>query len=313
MPVELYDKHGHKCLMFTDLNGPGTAAVQSNQFLIVDDDTGALIDPGGNLAYHELCVGMSQHFPPSRLSAILASHADPDIIGSLDRWLTATPATLYISALWVRFAPHFCKPGKTEKRIFGIRDAGMRIRVGRHHLWAIPAHFLHAEGNFQFWDPTSRILFSGDLAASLGGDPSTVITSLAPHLAQMEPFHRPLHGEQQDPSPLGPHGRAAADRDDRSAARVAAGRSRHRRVHRLGADARLRHRPHVRARLRAARLTRHAGARRCVACREFAPHVGQQALAGILDQSSRRMRNANDCCGDLRWWPRRATQGGASS
>ena len=190
MPVELYDKHGHKCLMFTDLNGPGTAAVQSNQFLIVDDDTGALIDPGGNLAYHELYVGMSQHFPPSRLSAILASHADPDIIGSLDRWLTATPATLYISALWVRFAPHFCKPGRTEKRIVGIRDAGMRIRVGRHHLWAIPAHFLHAEGNFQFWDPTSKILFSGDLAASLGGDPSTVITSLAPHLAQMEPFHR---------------------------------------------------------------------------------------------------------------------------
>ena len=67
---------------------------------------------------------------------------------------------------------------------------GLRIPVGRHELWALPAHFLHAEGNFQFWDPVSRILFSGDLGVSLGGDPQRPITSLAAHLPTMEPFHR---------------------------------------------------------------------------------------------------------------------------
>jgi flavorubredoxin len=86
MPVELYDKHGHKCLMFTDLNGPGTAAVQSNQFLIVDDDTGALIDPGGNLAYHELYVGMSRisrrrAFPPSSPRTPIPTSSDRSIAG----------------------------------------------------------------------------------------------------------------------------------------------------------------------------------------------------------------------------------------
>ncbi len=117
--------------MFSDLSDEGGAAVQANQFLIVNDDTGAIIDPGGNLAYSELYLGMTKHFPPSRLSAILASHADPDIIASLDRWLTATPdAKLYVSTLWERFVPHFCKPGKTAGRVVGIPDQGMRIRIG---------------------------------------------------------------------------------------------------------------------------------------------------------------------------------------
>jgi len=194
MPTELYNKNGHKCLMFTDLTEENGEAVQSNQFLIVDGDTGAIIDPGGNLAYAPLYVAMIRHFPPSRLSAILASHADPDIIASLDRWMTATTATLYISRVWERFAPHFCKPGKTDGRVIGIPDGGMFIRVGATELIALPAHFLHAEGNFQFYDPVSHILFSGDLGASLGTGvkPSEFVTSLKDHIPRMEGFHRRL-------------------------------------------------------------------------------------------------------------------------
>jgi flavorubredoxin len=68
----------------------------------------------------------------------------------------------------------------------------MRIPVGSTELWALPAHFMHSEGNFQFWDPVSRILFSGDLGVSLikSGEAATPITSLAPHIAKMEAFHR---------------------------------------------------------------------------------------------------------------------------
>ncbi len=139
---------------------------------------------------------MQRHFPPHKLAAILASHADPDIIAALDRWMTATDATVYISRLWERFAPHFCKPGKTIGRIQGLEDRGARLQLGespdRFEIWALPAHFLHAEGNFQFYDPVSRILFSGDLGASLGSglDPTRTVTSLGPHLRYMEGFHR---------------------------------------------------------------------------------------------------------------------------
>jgi flavorubredoxin len=190
MPIELFNNGQHKCLMFSDLSGSGSSAVQTNQFLVVDGETAAVIDPGGNIAFNDLYLGIQRHVPLQNLTALLASHADPDIIASLDRWMTSTPAKVYISVLWERFAPHFCKADKTAGRIIGIPDAGMRITVGRSRLMALPAHFLHAEGNFQFWDPVSRILFSGDLGVTLGGDPTREIGSLAEALPLMEPFHR---------------------------------------------------------------------------------------------------------------------------
>ncbi|MDO8275148.1 MAG: MBL fold metallo-hydrolase, partial [Serpentinimonas sp.] len=153
MAIELFNHDGHVCLMFAHLSDEGGEAVQANQFLVIDGQQGAVIDPGGNVAYNELLLTISRYFPPNKLTEILASHADPDIIASLDRWMTSTQATLYISRLWERFAPHFCKPGKTVGRIIGIPDPGMRIPLGRGEIVALPAHFMHAEGNFQFWDP----------------------------------------------------------------------------------------------------------------------------------------------------------------
>ena len=192
MPIELYRDPQHACYMFTDLVEEGGQAVQANQFLIVDNGTGAIIDPGGNLAYNELYLGMSKHFSPQKLSYLLASHADPDIIASLDRWLTSTSAHLVISRVWERFAPHFTKAGKTENRVIGVPDSGARLALGKNEIWLVPAHFLHSEGNFQFYDPVSRILFTGDLGVSMvsGAQAAVPVTDLQPHIARMEGFHK---------------------------------------------------------------------------------------------------------------------------
>lgn len=192
MALELYADAHHQCLLFGDVGGSHADAVSSNHFLVVNRNTGAIIDPGGNMAYNELYLGMTRYFPPQKLAAIVASHADPDIIASLDRWMTATTAPLYISQVWQRFAPHFCKPGKTAQRIIPIPDAGMRIPVGDSFLLALPAHFLHAEGNFQFYDPIARILFSGDMGANFV--PSSLargpVSDISPLLPSMTAFHR---------------------------------------------------------------------------------------------------------------------------
>ncbi len=192
MPIELYRDSQHACLMFTDLVEQDQQAVQSNQFLIVDNGTGAIIDPGGNLAFNELFLGMSRYFSPQKLSYIIASHADPDIIAALDRWLTSTPAQLVISRVWERFVPHFTKMGKTENRLIGVADSGGRLSLGKSELWLLPAHFLHSEGNFHFYDPISRILFTGDLGVSMmwGLKAQLPVTDLLPHLPLMEGFHR---------------------------------------------------------------------------------------------------------------------------
>ena len=73
-----------------------------------------------------------------------------------------------ISSLWTRFVPHFTTGRDVEGRIIGIPDEGANIPLGQCTLKALPAHFLHAEGNFQFYDPVSKILFCGQYSTIKG-------------------------------------------------------------------------------------------------------------------------------------------------
>jgi len=67
---------------------------------------------------------------------------------------------------------------------------GTRITLGGDcELLIIPAHFLHSPGNFQVYDPVSKILFSGDLGASLGQD-YFFVEDFDSHIRYMEGFHR---------------------------------------------------------------------------------------------------------------------------
>ena len=74
-------------------------------------------------------------------------------------------------------------------RLKPIPDEGTVLRLGGARLVILPAHFLHSEGNFQVYDPASKILYSGDLGASLGQDYQEVADFDA-HVRYMEAFHR---------------------------------------------------------------------------------------------------------------------------
>ena len=189
--MELYNDGNHICVAFRDLV-TGGEAVQANQFLVCDSNHAALIDPGGDMTYTRLFMGVGKYVPVKNLDMIVASHQDPDIVASLSRWLTATEANIVVPALWERFIPHFTRPGKTGSRTIAIPDRGMNLPMGNRVIKALPAHFLHAEGNFQFYDPISKILFSGDLGANLG--PAEMldepITKLSEVLPFMDGFHK---------------------------------------------------------------------------------------------------------------------------
>ena len=193
MAVELFNNGQHMCLMFDDLvDDDANTAVQSNQFLIVDNGHGALLDPGGNMTYNALLVAMRNYFPPKNLEFILASHADPDIIASVNKWIIHSECQVAISSLWTRFVPHFCSVGNIEGRIIGIPDEGMNMALGNAIIKVIPAHFIHSEGNFQFYDPVSKILFSGDMGASIvsHNEADKPVEDFDAHLQFMEGFHR---------------------------------------------------------------------------------------------------------------------------
>lgn len=190
----LFERGDHRCVVFNDLvrNDDG---VQANQFLITHGKASALLDPGGALLYTPLSLALAHFLPVKSLTWILASHQDPDIIGAADRWLLYTSATLVCSKLWGRFVPH-AVPGYQQNtgidRYLLLPDEGGRIPMGDSHLVALPAHFLHSVGNFSFYDPVSRILFSGDVGASLipSGEEYAAIEDFSLLRPKMEGFHR---------------------------------------------------------------------------------------------------------------------------
>ena len=190
MGIELYNDGKHICVAFRDL--VAEEAVQANQFLIFDSDHAALIDPGGELTYTDLYLGISGYTNVKELDYVIASHQDPDIVASLNKWLVGTNAKMVVPQLWERFIPHFTRPGKLAGRVIGMPDAGTNLQLGNIQLKALPAHFLHAEGNFQFYDPKSKILFSGDLGANLcpKEDLDKPAKKLSEVVEYMEGFHR---------------------------------------------------------------------------------------------------------------------------
>ncbi|HEY0230753.1 MAG TPA: MBL fold metallo-hydrolase [Dokdonella sp.] len=194
MATELFRRNGHACIAFDDLVR-GDDGVQANQFLVIDGDQSALIDPGGARLYTPLSLALPSYVQPRELTYIFASHQDPDIIGSVDSWLLYTSARVVCSRLWGRFIPHsvpFYQKNAGSDRYLLLPDEGADIPLGRTRIRAVPAHFLHSVGNFQFYDPVSRILFSGDLGASMigAGVVYEPVADFDAHIPRMAGFHR---------------------------------------------------------------------------------------------------------------------------
>ncbi|GAB4196426.1 MAG: MBL fold metallo-hydrolase [Wenzhouxiangellaceae bacterium] len=189
MAKELHNNNGHTVVAFRDLVTGD--AVQSNQFLIINDNHAALIDPGGELTYSRLFLALSRYTSVKNLDFVLVSHQDPDVVASINKWLVGTDCHVVVPGLWSRFIAHFTKPDRTQGRITTIPDRGATLKLGQMKLLALPAHFLHAEGNFHFYDPISKILFSGDMGANLTNEKlDEPVKQFSEILPYMDGFHK---------------------------------------------------------------------------------------------------------------------------
>ena len=186
--VVLFDSEGHRNVLLEDFE-PGGLAVQANQHLVIDGGEAMILDPGGHKLYSRVLSATFGLIGSAKLAHIFLSHQDPDIVAALNGWLMTTDAIAHVSALWSRFVPHFGLDRLLEHRLLSIPDEGGTLRLGATDLALVPAHFLHSPGNFQVYDPRSRILYTGDLGASIGTSYREV-EDFDAHLPSMEPFHR---------------------------------------------------------------------------------------------------------------------------
>lgn len=165
----LWERDGHAFIWLGTGDPEVEKGVPSHQYLVRDGSTAVLLDPGGYHAFERVLQNVERHAPRETIEELylFLSHQDPDVCTSLISWLEVRPdAKVVVSALWERFLLHLAVPVVPDT--VALADAGGQIQLpSGAPLEIIPAHYLHSPGNFTVYDPTSRILFSGDIGAAL--------------------------------------------------------------------------------------------------------------------------------------------------
>ncbi len=188
MPTQkLFQNSEHQNILLEDFTSG--EMVQANQHLIIHNGQAVLLDPGGHKVYSGALAELSAYVATSDLKYIFFSHQDPDIVAAANGWMMITDATGLLSRLWLRFVAHFGIDEMVMDRIEPIPDEGMFLDLNGCELMILPAHFMHSPGNFQIYDPISKILYSGDLGAALG-QTYTTVENFDDHIQYMEGFHR---------------------------------------------------------------------------------------------------------------------------
>ena len=184
---ELFNEGQHKNICLNDLSEGHM--VETNQHIIAHGNEMICLDPGGHKIFNKLFKELADIGPLGNLKHIFFSHQDPDIIAAANGWLMTTDAKGYLPSVWMKFITHFGVDKMVIDRIAPIGDDGMIINLAGCGLKVIPAHFLHSPGNYQIYDPVAKILYTGDLGASVGAN-SSFVEDFASHVQFMEGFHK---------------------------------------------------------------------------------------------------------------------------
>ncbi|MEQ9501754.1 MAG: MBL fold metallo-hydrolase [Deltaproteobacteria bacterium] len=182
----MFADQGHCVVRIPGLASP--SAMPTNVYLVRDHDEAILLDPGGPASYPRILDEVVIHLEDARLEYVFLSHQDPDVGASVRGWLMDTDAKVVSPAAWVRFIAHYGLDSIVESRAVAVPDEGGILAVGSSDVAVLPAHFLHSSANVQLFDPRSKILFSGDLGASMTS--ASVVADFDAHVPELLAFHR---------------------------------------------------------------------------------------------------------------------------
>lgn len=188
LATKIYQQN-HQWIMFgRDAEKP-ESIIDTNQYMVISGDRALLMDPGGIEVFAPMLGAILHHAKVDQITDLFASHQDPDIISSLGLWDQALPnARLHAPWIWEGFLRHF---GMENIEYVGIPDEGSSINLGSVKLDFIPAHYLHASGNYHVYDPKAKTLMSGDVGAALeqAGSP-LFVEDFDEHIPKMKMFHQ---------------------------------------------------------------------------------------------------------------------------
>ncbi|WP_028025252.1 oxygen-binding di-iron domain-containing protein [Enterovibrio calviensis] len=186
---EIYSGETHQWFMFGRDPSKPEKIIDTNQYMIRTPKGALLMDPGGIEIFSAMLASVVKQIPITHITHLFASHQDPDIISSLGLWDTALKgAKLHAPWLWEGFIRHF---GMENIEYAPIADEGGTLVLNGVEVRFIPAHYLHASGNYHVYDPVAKILMSGDVGAALEADDAPLeVEDFEEHIPKMQGFHQ---------------------------------------------------------------------------------------------------------------------------
>jgi len=173
-------------------------AIPCNSWLVIDQEAGFLIEPGGCNHYQVTSDKVDSVFLSQGITHLICSHQDPDICASLPSWISNNPSVkVVVPHLWQRFLPHYMAHAM---EVVPISERGAKLLMpSGSHLRCISAPFLHSPGNMVIFDEQSGFLFSGDIGASVfdGKSPTLCIEDWDAHCQRMQGFHQRYMGSNK--------------------------------------------------------------------------------------------------------------------
>jgi Uncharacterized flavoproteins len=164
-PLEVADR----CWMIGHRNP--SSLLQCNTYLRQFADSGhstsLCVDPGSQFDRAVIEANLSTLLGDGRLDFITVNHQDPDVTGNLPSLCESNPAaTVVLTEDTWRLAQHLLvSPGRLQFPP-ALSNRAQTLRDGI--AWnPVPTPFCHFRGALAFYDPESKILFSGDLFGGL--------------------------------------------------------------------------------------------------------------------------------------------------
>lgn len=186
---EIYKGKNHSWIMFGRDPEKPKSIIDTNQYMIKTRKNALLMDPGGIELFSAMLANVVKQIPVEQITHLFASHQDPDIISSLGLWdKTLDNATLHAPWLWESFIRHF---GMNNITYACIPDEGETLTLESTTVEFIPAHYLHASGNFNVYDPEAKILMSGDIGAAIEEPCAPLnVENFDEHIPKIKHFHQ---------------------------------------------------------------------------------------------------------------------------
>jgi len=185
---KIYDEAYQWVVMGRDPDKP-EKIIDTNQYIIKDGKRTLILDPGGIEIFSSVLATSLSITKLEYITDLFASHQDPDIISSLGLWNEILPEIhLHVPKIWEGFIRHF---SSGDVNYQPIPDKGGILRLESAELHFIPAHYLHASGNFNVYDPVAKILMSGDIGAALEAPGAPMfVDDFNAHKEHMQFFHK---------------------------------------------------------------------------------------------------------------------------